>query len=90
MENEDGELMVLDHDIINQYYEYALKKRILENMLYRGEDVATMLKYTLEELRKATIKAKSIVAMPDFNSLVTYFRKSRETTWEKYYKPFGL
>ena len=37
MVNEDGELMVVDHDMINEYYEYALKQRILENLVMNDE-----------------------------------------------------
>ena len=30
MESEDGDLLVLDQPYCNEYYEYALKQRILE------------------------------------------------------------
>jgi hypothetical protein len=39
MEDEDGNLLVPDHDLLNEYYEYALKQRILENLYMNGEDV---------------------------------------------------
>lgn len=88
MENDEGELLVLDHDIINDYYEYALKKRILENMLYKGEDVGNLLKYTIEQLRKAKIEALSTVSMPDYNRLVDMYHNERVKMLNKYYKPF--
>ena len=33
MEDDEGNLLVLDHPYCNEYYEYALKQRILENMM---------------------------------------------------------
>ena len=32
MEDDNGNLMVPDHDLLNEYYEYALKSRIFENL----------------------------------------------------------
>ena len=36
MENAAGELLVLDQPYCNEYYEYAIKQRILENMVFNG------------------------------------------------------
>ena len=43
MEDSQGNLLVLDQPYCNEYYEYALKQRILENMLFAGENVAQQL-----------------------------------------------
>jgi hypothetical protein len=43
MEDENGDLLVPDHDLLNEYYEYALKARILENLYMNGEDVMQRL-----------------------------------------------
>ena len=40
MEDGSGNLLVLDQPYCNEYYEYALKQRILENMVFAGENVA--------------------------------------------------
>jgi hypothetical protein len=45
MENEEGDLLVLDHPYCNEYYEYALKQRILENMLFDGENVGHTIRF---------------------------------------------
>ena len=33
MEDCDGNLLVPEHPLLNEYYEYALKQRILENLI---------------------------------------------------------
>ena len=43
MENDQGDLLVLDHPYCNEYYEYAIKQRILENMVWNGENVSTAI-----------------------------------------------
>ena len=45
MEDGDGNLLVLDHPYCNEYYEYALKERILENMVFAGENVSQQLAF---------------------------------------------
>lgn len=89
MEDDNGELLVLDHDLVNPYYEYSLKKRILENMLYKGEDVGNILKYTIGELRNAKIIAESVNFMPDYNRLVDFLRMERQKTKDKFFRPYG-
>ena len=45
MEDNEGNLLVLDHPYCNEYYEYALKERILENMIFSGENVSNQLSF---------------------------------------------
>ena len=53
MEDHNGNLLVLDHPYCNEYYEYALKQRILENMIFAGENVAQQLNLIEGRLRAA-------------------------------------
>ena len=55
MENEEGDLLVLDHPYCNEYYEYALKQRILENMLFAWENVSNQLEVGAVPFSKLTI-----------------------------------
>ena len=43
MEDDQGDLLVLDQPYCNEYYEYAVKERILENMVWNGENVSQQL-----------------------------------------------
>ena len=48
MEDGDGNLLVLDHPYCNEYGEGAMKERILENMVFAGENVGQQLFDTAE------------------------------------------
>ena len=52
MEDDEGNLLVPDHDRINEYYEYALKSRILENLYLNGEDVSQKMRLVEQRLRE--------------------------------------
>lgn len=53
MEDEEGNLLVLDHPYCNEYYEYALKQRILENMVFAGEAGASQQLGLIEQRLRA-------------------------------------
>ena len=53
MEDDTGDLLVLDQPYCNEYYEYAIKQRILENMVWNGENVSQQLGLVEGRLRAA-------------------------------------
>ena len=87
--NDDGELLVPDHDMINEYYEYALKQRILENMLFLGEDVSQKISLIEQRLRVARIAAKNIVNTPNFAEMKEMWWTNRKAQYGKYYNMFS-
>lgn len=78
LENEKGELLVLDHDKITPYYEYKLKHRILENLFINGEDVEKRLAYITLQLRNARIEAWKVVRTPDFKEIMDIWSLNRK------------
>lgn len=89
LEDEEGNLLVLDHPMINEYYEYALKTRILENLFMNGEPVQEKLGYIKNELRAARNYALTIVNTPDFAEIKAVHDMNREAMYAKYYRPFA-
>lgn len=89
MEDADGNLLVLDHDIINELYEYALKERILENLIMQGEDVQQRYQLVAAKLEVARYNAMSIATMPDFNVLKKTWEVNRKAQYHKYYNMFS-
>jgi hypothetical protein len=89
MEDAEGNLLVLDHDMINEYYEYALKRRVLENLVMDDQPV-TQAKVTLIETRhrEARIYAVSIVNTPNFSELKKMWKTNRKAMYDKYYNMF--
>ncbi len=89
MEDDKGNLLVLDHPVVNEYYEYALKKRIIENLLLNGENVGEKLKYIMGELKIARNNALSFINTPDYNEIKTMWEKNRKAMYNKYYSMFS-
>jgi hypothetical protein len=89
LENEFGELMVPDHDLLNEYYEYAFKSRILENLFINGEDVSQRMQLIESRLKAARNQALSLVNTPNFKELETLWWTNRRAMYSKYYDMFS-
>ncbi len=88
MENTNGDLLVLDHPYCNEYYEYALKQRILENMLWQGESVSQQLNLIEGRLRAARNNALGFINTPDFQEMQKVFTMNRRAQYHNYYNMF--
>jgi hypothetical protein len=88
MEDENGDLLVPDHDLLNEYYEYALKSRILENLFMNGEDVSQRMQLIEQRLRASRNQALSVVNTPNFRELKEMWQANRKAMYGKYYNMF--
>lgn len=88
MEDENGHLLVPDHPLLNEYYEYAIKQRVLENMVFEGEPVSDKLGLIEQRLRAARNNALSIVNTPDFEEYRKIIEANRKYMLDRYYKIF--
>lgn len=88
MEDDDGNLLVMDQERVNEYYEYALKRRILENMLMSGENVGNQLQLVEMRHREARNNALSFVNTPDFNEMKRVWELNRRAQTNKYIDMF--
>lgn len=88
LEDDDGNLLVLDHPMINEYYEYAMKQRILENLYMNGEEVSQKINLIEGKLRAARNNALGIVNMPDFAEMKALWQMNRKAQYNKYYDMF--
>jgi len=88
MEAPNGDLLVLDHPYCNEYYEYALKQRILENMIWQGESVTQQLGLVETRLRGARNNALSFVNTPDFAEMRKLWEVNRKAQYHNYYNMF--
>lgn len=88
LENDEGDLMVPDHPYLNEYYEYGLKKRILENLVMDGVNVGAQLQLIQGEYRAARNNAVSFVNMPNFSEMEKVWTMNRKAMYGKYYDMF--
>lgn len=85
----DGSILVPDHDMINEYYEYALKKRILENLIMNDETVnQAKIQLIQDGYRTSRNYALSIVNTPNFAEMKRVWWTNRRAQYAKYYDMF--
>jgi hypothetical protein len=90
LENEEGELLVPDHELLNEYYEYALKQRILENLIMNDEEINPNKLQLIEgRYRAARNNAFSLVNTPNFTEIKELFQANRNALYNKYYDMFA-
>jgi hypothetical protein len=88
MEDDDGNLLVLDNPYTNEYYEYAIKQRIFENLFMAGEPVQNHLQLMSGQLRAARNNALSFVNTPDFAEMKKLHDVNRKAQYHNYYNMF--
>lgn len=89
MEDKEGNLLAPDHDGLNDYYEYAMKQRIIENLIMNDEEVASAKVQLIEQRYKAARNmALTIVNTPNFNELKELYQANRNAQYHKYYDMF--
>jgi hypothetical protein len=88
LEDDGGNLLVLDHPVINEYYEYAMKQRILENLYINGEEVTQKMQLIEQRLKAARNNALSIVNTPDFAEMYKVWQMNRKAQYNRYYDMF--
>lgn len=89
LEDSEGNLLVADHEYLNEYYEYALKERILENLFFNKEDTYNQLIYAQRKLESAKRIAKSFVLTPNFGEMKQLWLTNRQAQMDKYFYMFG-
>ena len=88
LEDENGNMMVPNHDLLNDYYEYGLKERLLENLLMNGEDVSQRYQLITQKLRAARNQALGLVNTPNFEEMKKLWWANRVAMYGKYYNMF--
>jgi hypothetical protein len=88
LEDEEGNLLVVDHPLINDYYEYALKRRVLENLYFKGEDVERKLQLVELRYREARKQALGIANTPEFKEIEEVVQLNRRAAFQRYYSVF--
>jgi len=88
LEDDEGNLLTLDNPYANEYYEAAIKERILYNLFMNDESIEKKWIYAKQELREARNRALGVVNMPDFKEINQFFGKERKKFIKKYFEIF--
>lgn len=89
LEDDDGNLLVPDHEGINDFYEYSIKARILENLFLNDENTAPKLQLVEERRKVAKGAAKAIVHTPNFAEFQSMFEHNRKAMYQRYFTQFS-
>lgn len=86
--DDNGNLLVPDHELLNDFYEYSLKERLLENLFNNGEDVAQRYQLAAAKLKVAKNDAMSLVNTPNFEEMKKLWWANRVAMYGKFYNMF--
>ena len=87
MVDEEGNLLVLDHDLVNEYYEFAIKERILYDLWINGEDTYNKYVDTRDvQLPKARQVGRRIVHTPEYKTMCEHNNKILREFYDTFYK----
>lgn len=89
MKNEKGEDIIPFHPLLNEYYEWALKARILENIMYNTEaDVQGLLKDARNQRNLAFHDAVNFAMGKEAGEWNRFEKKREQEFFHKYYRIF--
>lgn len=88
MEDNEGNLLVMDHAKVNEYYEYALKRKILEDLIINGENLVNQLNLIEARYKPSRNDAISFIKTPDFAEMKKVWEINRKAQYQKYYNHF--
>lgn len=85
MVDDDNNILILDHPMVNDYYEYTIKEKFFENMFLNKEgDFVNSYKAMQDKLRMAKIHAISFINTPEYGQLIKMFTDNRHRFYKKY------
>lgn len=88
MEDDNGNLLVLSHPYADEFYEYALKERIYENLAQAGENTSQLMQLMSARLRDARNKALGFINTPDFGEMKQIWQMNRKALYGRFYDMF--
>ena len=89
MEDDEGNLLVMSHPFVDEYYEYALKHRIFENLIMSGDvKYQNQLGLVEQRYRSARNNALGYINTPDFSELKKVWEMNRKAQYGQYYDMF--
>ncbi len=90
LEDENGNIMVPDQPFLNDYYEYALKEKIIESVFLDGDtQYLNLYQLVQAKLKSARNNALSITNMPDYREMKQVWENNRRAYYLRYYQPMA-
>lgn len=89
MVDNDNNILIVDHPMLTDYYEYSVKKKILEDIIMNSDDPSASEKYklTLQLLAKGRKEAISFVNTVEYGEIIEIFAVNRKRFYNKFIRP---
>lgn len=86
LEDEDGKPLIPFHPLLNEYYEWSLKKKILEDIYMNSEaDVEKKLQYAKQALSDAYLEAWQFTGYPEHQEMERAYQKHSVDFYNKWF-----
>jgi hypothetical protein len=90
MVDEDNNVMVMDHPLVRPYYEYAIKKRLMENwFLTNDAEVGQKLTYLIQMMQQSRLQAHNYVNGIGYKEVIDHWNNKRTNFLKRYVNMFG-
>lgn len=87
MQDEDGNTIVPFHPLISNWYEWCIKEKILQDMMFNSDgDVANKLQYASKQKALYWLDAVNFVNEPLYNELKDIQTRKDRKFYDQYYK----
>jgi hypothetical protein len=89
MVDKDNNILVLDHPLVRDYYEYAAKKHLIEVWLLNNDaDVAEKWKLVKAELYEARLRALNFINTIEYSQIQKVYDANRNRFYQKHMRMF--
>ncbi len=90
MIDEDGNLLLLDHPLVRDYYEYAVKKYLIEMWLINNDaDVTEKWKLVKAELYESRLRALNFINTVEYSQIKGSYEANRNRFYNRHMKIFS-
>ena len=90
MTDENNNILILDHPLVRPYYEYAIKKRLMENwFLTNDAEVGQKLTYLIQMMQQSRLQAHNYVNGIGYKEVIDHFNNKRTNFLKRYVNMFG-
>lgn len=90
LQDDDGDLLILDHPLVEPYYEAAVTSKILKGIVYNKDaEVAELYKDSLRHLSNARTEAIKFISISGYTEIRDLWLSQRRRFYNKFFAPIA-
>ena len=89
MTDENNNILIVDHPLLTDYYEYSVKKKIFEDIFMNSDDpsVKEKIQLTAQLLSKARKESISFVNTVEYGEIIELYAVNRKKFYQRFIAP---